>query len=91
MKKEYEVPKMTVTTMEVVVICDNTLNYAETNVRNDIDEDGKEEINWDQQWQFPLFSFFPFLIPAISHCACLLDSSKMDCKMTNITLMIIKL
>ena len=50
MKKEYEVPKMTVTTMEVVVICDNTMNWAETNVRDDLDENGKEEINWDQQW-----------------------------------------
>ena len=52
MKKTYEVPSMTVISMEIGMNClqDQSHNWAGTNERYDLDENGKEEINWDQQW-----------------------------------------
>ena len=46
MKKTYEVPSMTVISMEIGMNClqDQSHNWAGTNERNDLDENGKEEI-----------------------------------------------
>lgn len=51
-KKKYQKPQMTVFVLEVKgALCTLSQDdWADTNVRNDINEDGKEEINWDQKW-----------------------------------------
>ncbi len=51
-KLKYHTPQLTVMPVDVKGnICTLSQDdWADTNTRNNLDENAKEEINWDQQW-----------------------------------------
>ena len=51
-KLKYRTPQLTVIPVDVKgnICAVSQDDWGDTNARNNLDENGKEEINWDQQW-----------------------------------------